>query len=155
MPAAAEGEYGVERRVTLVTEPPRSFDLAQAVPHRVVFGEVSVEIGARRVRAPHGSSGLQPRAFDLLMALADRPGLTVSGVHLVEMVWGVGDGSGQALDLAVQALRRALGDDAHAPRFIETVPGIGYRWIFVQPQTQPASGWLRRPAWVATLLAQR
>ncbi len=141
----------------LLTETPRSFDPTPAIPHRVLFGEVSIEIGARRVRAPHGTSGLEPRAFDLLMALADRPGLTVSAAHLVEMVWGQGDGSGQALDLAIEALRRALGDDAHAPRFIETVPGIGYRWIFVPPRAQPqaATGWLRRPAWVATLLAQR
>ena len=143
----------------ILTETPRSFDPAPAVPHRVAFGDVTVEIGARRVRTPHGSNILEPRAFDLLMALADRPGLTVSGAHLVEMVWGSGDGSGQALNLCVEALRRALGDDAHAPRFIETVPGIGYRWIFVSPRAQsvaaPASGWLRRPAWVATLLAQR
>lgn len=138
-----------------LTEPTRSFAPPEIVPHRVVFGEVLVEIGPRRVRAPHGTSGLEPRAFDLLMALADRPGLTVSGAHLVEMVWGASDGSGQALNLAIAALRRALGDDAHAPRFIETVPGIGYRWIFVQPPASATTGWLRRPAWVATLLASR
>lgn len=145
--------------MTVLTEPYRSFHPADVAPHRVAFGEVTVEIGARRVRAPHGTSGLEPRAFDLLMALADRPGLTVSGMHLVEMVWGARDGSGQALDLAIEALRRALGDDAHAPRFIETVPSIGYRWIFVQspaPTPSPsASGWLRRPVWVSNLLAQR
>jgi DNA-binding winged helix-turn-helix (wHTH) protein len=125
----------------------------------MAFGDVIVEIGARRVRAPHGTSVLEPRAFDLLMALADRPGLTVSSAHLVEMVWGAGDGSGQALSLCVEVLRRALDDDVQAPRFIETVPGIGYRWIFVSPRppsmTATATGWLRRPAWVATLLAQR
>nr|WP_241736026.1 winged helix-turn-helix domain-containing protein [Caulobacter sp. RHG1] len=138
-----------------MTETPRSFDPAPAVPHRMAFGDVTVEIGSRRLKAPHGTSALEPRAFDLLMALADRPGLTVSSAHLVEMMWGAGDGSGQALSLCIEALRRALGDDAHAPRFIETVPGIGYRWIFAPKSTPAATGWLRRPVWVSNLLAQR
>ena len=141
--------------MTVLTETPRSFSPVLAASRSVAFDEVTVDLDTRRVRAPHGTSLLEPRALDLLLTLVERPGLTVSSAHLVEMVWGDGDGSGQALNLAVEALRRALGDEVLAPRFIETVPDIGYRWIFVQPPAPPASGWLRRPAWVATLLAQR
>lgn len=141
--------------MTSLTEPSRSFDPAPDTPSRMAFGEVTIDAGSRRIRASHGSSSLEPRVFDLLRTLADRPGLTVSSAHLVEMVWGRGDGSGQALSRSIEVLRAALGDDAQAPRFIETVPDIGYRWIFVQPATPPTSGWLRRPMWVSNLLTQR
>lgn len=105
----------------------------------MAFGEVTVDIETRRVQAPTGASSLEPKVFDLLLTLAERPGLTASRDHLIETVWSRDHGSSQALDHAVEALRRALGDDARAPRFIETVPRIGYRWIFQAPS--PPSRW--------------
>lgn len=100
---------------------------------RLAFGEISIDLHSRYVRTPAGSRQLEPRAFDLLLALAERPGLTVSRDHLLETVWGENDGSGAALNLAVTQLRQALGDDDLAPRYIETVPWIGYRWIYEAP----------------------
>lgn len=99
----------------------------------MAFGEVTVDVESRRVQAPAGATDLEPRTFDLLLTLAERPGLTVSRDHLLETVWGANDGSGAALNLAVTQLRAALGDDAQAPRFIETVPWLGYRWIYQAP----------------------
>ena len=99
----------------------------------MAFGEVSIDVESRRVRAPSGASNLEPRVFDLLLTLVERPGLTASRDHLIETVWGEVDGSDEALSQAVAKLRRALGDDARAPRFIETVPKLGYRWIFEEP----------------------
>lgn len=152
MPAFAGASPGVNRRVTSLTESPRSFDPALASP-RMTFGEVTVDLVVGRVSAPHATTLLEPRVLAVLTALAERPGLTVSTAHLVEMVWEGREGSGQALGLSIQSLRLALGDDPRAPRFIETVPGIGYRWIFVAPAKPTA--WLRRPAWVASLLELR
>jgi DNA-binding winged helix-turn-helix (wHTH) protein len=93
----------------------------------MAFGEVTVD-----------GESLAPRVFDLLLTLAERPGLTVSRGHLIETVWRRDGGSGMALDQAILDLRRALGDDARAPRFIETVPSIGYRWIFEATPPTPA-----------------
>ncbi len=117
----------------------------------MAFGEVSVDVESRRVRAPNGASNLEPRVFDLLLTLTERPGLTASRDHLIETVWGQAEGSDEALSQAVAKLRRALGDDARAPRFIETVPKLGYRWIFEEPpgHAPPKQRWSLGPAWVA------
>jgi hypothetical protein len=121
----------------------------------MAFGEVSIDVESRRVRAPTGASNLEPRVFDLLLTLVERPGLTASRDHLIETVWGAVDGSDEALSQAVAKLRRALGDDARAPRFIETVPKLGYRWIFEEPpgSSPPAPRWALGPAWVAASAA--
>lgn len=118
----------------------------------LVFGEVTVDVESRRVRTPNGASPLEPRVFDLLLALAERPGLTAARDHLIETVWGETEGSDEALTQAIAKLRRALGDDVRAPRFIETVPKLGYRWIFEEPpQTvrAPSPRWGLGPSWVA------
>ena len=121
-----------------MTPTPSSAPARQAAPN-LAFGDVSIEIESRRVRAPSGVSTLEPPVFDLLLTLAGRPGLTASRDHLIETVWGARHGSDPALSQAVVTLRLALDDDAHAPRFIETVPRIGYRWIFETPS--PAGRW--------------
>ncbi|MBB3764981.1 winged helix-turn-helix domain-containing protein [Sphingomicrobium lutaoense] len=72
---------------------------------------------------------LQPRPFDLLALLAAHPGRLFAKDELFERVWPgviVGD---EALTQAIKEVRKALGDDAAAPRFIETVPKRGYRFI--------------------------
>ncbi|MCJ7421018.1 winged helix-turn-helix domain-containing protein [Sphingomicrobium astaxanthinifaciens] len=72
---------------------------------------------------------LQPRGLDLLHAFLDRPGRLWSKEELFERVWpGVTVGD-EALTQAVKEVRRALGDAASAPCFIETVPKRGYRFI--------------------------
>lgn len=118
-------------------------------PPRLAFGEVTVDVERRHVRTPTDASSLEPGVFDLLLALIQRPGLTVSRDHLIETVWGRDEASHGTLSQAVSTLRRALRDDDRAPRFIETVPGLGYRWIFEEPPARPVSprwlGW----AWTA------
>lgn len=134
---------GVDRRVEARTE--------SSDPPRLAFGEVSIDVESRRVRAPIGASLLEPRTFDLLLTLTERPGLTASRDYLIETVWAGARGSDETLNQAVADLRRALGDDARAPRFIETVPELGYRWIFEDPPGRMPSTrrWMLGPAWVA------
>jgi DNA-binding winged helix-turn-helix (wHTH) protein len=69
------------------------------------------------------------RAFDLLTALVERPGVVLGRGELMARAWPtttVGDGN---LKVNIGALRRALGDDVGAVRYIATVPGRGYRFI--------------------------
>ena len=117
----------------------------------MAFGDIVIDIESRRVQAPNGAVELEPRVLDLLLALAERPGLTASRDHLIETLWSRHEGSHGALNRAVADLRKALGDDDRAPRFIETVPAIGYRWIFEdQPgRAPPARRWSLGPNWVA------
>ena len=72
---------------------------------------------------------LPPRVAALLDALTERPMQIVTKQELVERVWNgkaVGD---DALTSCIQELRKALGDDARAPRFIETRHRRGYRLL--------------------------
>ena len=72
---------------------------------------------------------LEPRHVDLLVYLARRPGEVVSAEQILDDVWRgqvVGDNS---VYQAMARLRRALGDDAQNPTYIETVTKRGYRLI--------------------------
>jgi pimeloyl-ACP methyl ester carboxylesterase len=80
----------------------------------------------------HGSSGLvqlTPKALELLGYLTSRAGRLVTKRELLDALWPdvfVTDG---VLKVCVREIRRALGDDAHTPKFIETAHRRGYRFI--------------------------
>ncbi|MGH9817772.1 MAG: winged helix-turn-helix domain-containing protein, partial [Candidatus Acidiferrales bacterium] len=78
--------------------------------------------GAEQVR-------VEPRVMDVLVQLASRRGQVVSKEQLVAAVWDGRYVSDDVLTVTVCALRKALGDDARQPRYVETVQRRGYRWI--------------------------
>jgi predicted ATPase/DNA-binding winged helix-turn-helix (wHTH) protein len=72
---------------------------------------------------------LRPKTFAVLRYLLDHPGELVTKAAILDAVWRditVADGG---LMVCMHELRRALGDDPKAPRFIETMPRRGYRFI--------------------------
>src|SRR6187401_2010272 len=74
---------------------------------------------------------LQGQRIQILEALLDDPGELVTRESLQRRIWN-GALSGDfehGLNAAVNKLRQALGDSAEEPRFIETVPGKGYRFV--------------------------
>ena len=93
----------------------------------LVVGNVSVDLQAREVRVGSGVVELTALEFDLLVALARRPGRVVPREVLLEEA-GRGDVtvSDRTVDVHVSHLRRKLGDDPRAPRLIKTVRGVGY-----------------------------
>ncbi len=70
---------------------------------------------------------LRPWAVEVLLCLASSPGELIADDALLEAVWGPGQGSTDALSRVVGELRDALGDHVDNPRYIQTVPGRGYR----------------------------
>lgn len=72
---------------------------------------------------------LSGRYLDALVVLVGTPGKLVSKERFLEEVWHGVPVTDEALTQCIKALRRALGDDAARPRFIETVPKYGYRFI--------------------------
>ena len=67
--------------------------------------------------------------FDLLLTLARHPGVVFTRDRLLERVWGPEFiGTERVVDVSIQTLRRKLGDDPEAPKFIVTVRGVGYRF---------------------------
>jgi DNA-binding response OmpR family regulator len=104
----AATEAGAERRISdLVIDPDAR----------------EVLVGGRRV-------DLTRTEFDLLDALSANPKLVLSRRQLMERVWGLDwFGEDHVVDVHVSSLRRKIGDDPRAPRYIRTVRGVGYRLV--------------------------
>ena len=80
---------------------------------------------------------LRRKTFEVLRYLVDHPGELVTKAILLDAIWGEVVVSDTMPAICVSELRKVLGDDAKAPRFIVTVRGRGYRFI---AQITKASG---------------
>jgi two-component system response regulator ResD len=95
----------------------------------IVHGPLRVEPASHRVFLDGEEISLTMREFDLLTFFVENPGRVFSRDQLMESVWGepwFDDTS--TVTVHVRRLRAKLGDDPAAPRFIETVWGVGYRF---------------------------
>jgi DNA-binding winged helix-turn-helix (wHTH) protein/tetratricopeptide (TPR) repeat protein/type II secretory pathway predicted ATPase ExeA len=72
---------------------------------------------------------LRPKTFAVLQYLAERPGELLTKHALLDAVWTGVAVSEDVVRISANELRNALGDDRTAPRFIETVPRRGYRFV--------------------------
>ena len=99
----------------------------EAVAETVKVRNISIEVAAREVRVAGEPVLLTGIEFDLLLALARRPGRVVPRDTLLEQAGrgdvAVGD---RTVDVHVSHLRKKLGDDPRSPRVIKTVRGVGY-----------------------------
>lgn len=99
---------------------------------------------------------LEPKAFKVLMELAEVPGEVRTREYLLDAVWPdvvVGEGT---LSRCVSQLRKAFGDSAESSAFIETVPRVGYRLVAPvtrNPASAPDRSRIRWPSVLLTLLA--
>jgi eukaryotic-like serine/threonine-protein kinase len=94
------------------------------------FGTFEADSVAGELRRAGRPVGLQEQPFRLLLALLDRPAEIVTRAELREKLWGETHVDfEEGLNTAVRKLRDALGDSASNPRFIETLPRRGYRFI--------------------------
>ncbi|MES2903639.1 MAG: transcriptional regulator [Pseudomonadota bacterium] len=93
------------------------------------FGPFRLDRDDRRLTRDGEPVDLNARYFDALVLLADHPGQLISKDRFLDEVWRGVPVTDEALTQCIKTLRRALGDDAAAPRFIETVPKHGYRFI--------------------------
>jgi DNA-binding response OmpR family regulator len=92
-------------------------------------GDLTFDRKARRAYLEGEELDLTPKAVTLLEYLITHPDELVTRERLLDVVWGwdypVGS---RAVDTRIAELRRSLGDDAVNPRYIETIPGQGYRF---------------------------
>lgn len=97
------------------------------------FDNLEVDLARRLVRRGDEPVHLTPTEYALLEALVTQPGKLLTHQWLLRKVWGRGYGEeSHYLRVYVRALRRKLGDDAAAPRYITTEAGVGYRWLAEQ-----------------------
>jgi len=90
-----------------------------------------VRVDADARRAWHGDTELDltTKEFDLLWILLRDAGKVVTREQIMREVWDAKWWtSTKTLDMHISWLRRKLGDDAHHPRYITTVRGVGFRF---------------------------
>lgn len=93
------------------------------------FGDVVVDTALHRVLVAGDHQDLEPKSFRLLQFLIEHRERVVSKEEILETVWTGTAVSDNALTRAIAQIRKGLGDDARRPRYLETVPTIGYRFI--------------------------
>ena len=93
------------------------------------FDEFTLDVQERRLL--HGAEAvhLSPKAYDVLVALVRQRGCMVTKDELLRRVWPESFVEEGSLSVYVSALRKALGEDARRPAYIETVARSGYRFI--------------------------
>lgn len=93
------------------------------------FGDFTLDPANRRLLRDGAVVELGGRYLDALVLLASEPGQLITKDRLHDEVWRGVPVTDEALSQAIMAVRRALGDDAARPRYIETVPRHGYRFV--------------------------
>jgi two-component system, OmpR family, response regulator RegX3 len=102
-----------------------------AEPGGVVLeaGDVRMNLDTHEATQAGEALDLTVKEFELLRVLLERSGKLVRRDELVHEVWDPAwFGSTKTLDVHVSALRKKLGDDPAAPRYIHTVRGVGFRF---------------------------
>lgn len=111
-------------RRTIPPQPPLS------AAQRLASLDMVLERAARRVLRSGRELSLTPKAVALLDYLMTHPGELITRERLLEVIWGWADPVGaRTVDTRIAELRKALNDTPDQHRFIETVPGEGYRFV--------------------------
>ena len=96
----------------------------------IKFGEFELDERSRRIRRGDEPVGLTGQALDLLCLLVKRPGELISREEIQRHLWPESNTDLEhSLDVLLNRLRATLGDSGKSPRFIETVPRRGYRFL--------------------------
>lgn len=117
------------------------------------FGDVEVDENRMELRRGGSAIEAEPKALRVLFCLIHNRDRVVTKEDLIREVWAGSSVTDNALTRSVAQLRKALNDDARQPRYIETVPTVGYRFlpsvekIFEPPAEEPAHRPPRRWRW--------
>lgn len=99
-------------------------------PEVLTSGDLSLDLPSRTATLDGKSLDLTTMEFDLLAFLIAHPGHVFTRMQLLERVQEHAyQGYERTIDVHVKNLRKKLDDDPHTPRFIETVRGVGYRFV--------------------------
>ncbi len=98
---------------------------------RLFFGPYEADLHSGELRKNGTKVRLQAQPFQLLVMLLERPGELVTREEICQKLWSGGTfvDFDQSLGTAINKIREVLGDSASEPRFVETLPRRGYRFI--------------------------
>lgn len=132
-PAACSVPVRRSERVSLAAIHPRGVPLHDpASPARHVrFGAFELDLRSNELRKGPTRLKVPDQSIEILKALLEQPGELVTREELRERLWPADTfvDFEHGLNAAVRRLREALGDSADAPRFVETLPRRGYRFV--------------------------
>ena len=123
-PATIIGRKGHVSRSALMEDEGRTASLLR-------FGVFELDLRTGELRKSGKRVRLAPQPFQLLVLLASRPGELVTREEIQRELWGNGTvvDYDQGLRFVIRKARAALGDNSNSPRYIETLPRRGYRFI--------------------------
>jgi TolB-like protein/DNA-binding winged helix-turn-helix (wHTH) protein/Flp pilus assembly protein TadD len=124
-------------------------------PSSVRFGSYEVDLLTRELRKDGTKVKLEGQPFEILALLVERPGELVTREELQRRLWPANRivDFEHSINTAVKRLREALDDSTESPRFIETLPRRGYRFVHPVEQQPPATPASRSRLWTLGLPA--
>ena len=99
------------------------------IQKKITFGSFTIDTENETLLKGVEKIHLRPKTFTLLRHLASQPGLLLTKDELMNAIWPDCNVGEEALKHCIVEIRKALGDNAETPRFIETVHRRGYRFI--------------------------
>jgi DNA-binding response OmpR family regulator len=101
-----------------------------AAGRELAVGGLRVDLRSRDASLDGATLDLSPKEFEVLAYLADRPGQVVTRRELLTEVWQLPyGGPDKTVDVHLSWLRRKLGETAQAPRYLQTVRGVGVKLV--------------------------
>ncbi|MCC6955641.1 MAG: response regulator transcription factor, partial [Anaerolineales bacterium] len=108
----------------------RRSEMEPDAPQVLRIADLEIDLQGYRVNRAGTPLDLTPSEFNLLAALAGQPGRAFSRLQLLEATQGGAfEGYERTIDAHIKNLRAKLEADPKKPRYIETVFGVGYRFI--------------------------
>ncbi len=103
--------------------------MSQQIKHFYEFGEFRIDVTKRRLLRGGEVVSLTPKAFDVLLALAEQSGRMIEKDELMQKVWPNTAVEENNLTQNIYTLRKIFGESRNDSRYIATVPGLGYRFV--------------------------
>lgn len=103
--------------------------LPVSTPDRLAFGPFEIEPETGRLYRDGQLIPLAPKPFETLLYLARRPGRVVTKSELIDALWHDTFVTEDVLVQSMVEVRRALGDHAKTPRYVQTLPRRGYQFL--------------------------
>lgn len=129
-------------------------DERQSLPRVFTVGDWEIDGNSLTASRDGESRTLEPKAYQVLRYLCDRPGELVTIDELMDTQWAGTVVTPNAVSRVIAQLRKVLHDDAKNPRYIETVARTGYRCIAAASDVETRKAKPRRAYWaVAAIIA--
>ncbi len=113
--------------------------MPQPLPDSLNFDDIVIDFAGGRLLRGGAEQPLEPMAFTVLTLLAGSPGRLFTRDETLDAGWGHHHVTPGVLNRVVTLLRQALAEDAHHPRLLHTVHGVGYRFDLPAAASRDAS----------------